>query len=140
MIYPHRTITRHPLPLMNMLEPEKNIPLIAVVGPCSSGKSTLAKRLRAVGYNVRHPAQEHSYVQTMWQRITKPDILVYLDVDYPHMRDRRPQTDGGPQRLAEQHRRLAHARQFCHFYLDTSHLTPDEVYSAVLHFLQQEVS
>jgi nicotinamide riboside kinase len=113
------------------------LPLIAIVGPCSSGKSTLATRLNQAGYVVRHPAQEHSYVQNMWQRLTRPDVLVYLDVDYPHMRDRRPHTDGGPQRLAEQHQRLAHARRHCHFYLDTSYLSPEEVYSAVFQFLQQ---
>lgn len=116
-------------------DPESYSPLIAIVGPCSSGKSTLVKRLQTKGYTARTPAQEHSYVQNMWQRLTKPDVLIYLDVDYPAMRGRRPHTDGGPQRLAEQHRRLEHARHHCDFYLDTSQLTPEEVFTAVLHFL-----
>ncbi|MEI2607989.1 MAG: hypothetical protein V9G20_05095 [Candidatus Promineifilaceae bacterium] len=54
---------------------------IALVGPCSSGKSTLGRILQAQGYEVRQPAQEHSYVPDMWQKLTKPDLLIYLDVD-----------------------------------------------------------
>ena len=47
-------------------------PLIAIVGVCASGKSTLAKALRERGYNARQVLQEHSYVPYMWQRITRP--------------------------------------------------------------------
>ncbi len=108
---------------------------VAVVGPCSSGKSTLTNALKAAGYQARHPAQEHSYVATMWQRLTQPDVLIYLDVDYPNMRSRRPHIDGGPQRLAEQHHRLRHAREHCDFYLDTSGLSMAEVETAVFNFL-----
>ena len=108
---------------------------VAVVGPCSSGKSTLTNALKAAGYEARHPAQEHSYVANMWERITQPDVLVYLDVDYANMRGRRPLTDGGPQRLAEQHYRLRHARENCDFYLDTSGLSVAEVETAVFTFL-----
>ncbi len=108
---------------------------VAVVGPCSSGKSTLTNALKAAGYEARHPAQEHSYVANMWQRITQPDVLVYLDVDYANMRARRPLTDGGPQRLAEQQHRLRHARENCDFYLDTSGLNVAEVETAVFNFL-----
>lgn len=108
---------------------------VALVGPCSAGKSTLIPALRAAGYEARHPAQEHSYVQDMWQRITRPDVLIYLDVSYPAARQRRPFIDGGPQRLAEQHARLAHARAHCDFYLDTSELSPRQVREAVFAFL-----
>lgn len=109
--------------------------LVAVVGPCSCGKSTLTKALKAAGYNARHPAQEHSYVPNMWERITQPDVLIYLDVDYVNARLRRPHIDGGPQRLAEQHHKLRHAREHCDFYLDTSGLSAAEVETAVLTFL-----
>ena len=109
---------------------------VAVVGPCSAGKSTLVEALRVAGYDARHVAQEHSYVPAMWQRISKPDILIYLDVSYQAARARRPTIDGGPQRLAEQHRRLAHAREHCHFYLDTSFLQPAEVKAQVFTFLK----
>lgn len=108
---------------------------VAVVGPCSAGKSTLLPSLKAAGYEARQPAQEHSFVPDMWQRVTRPDILIYLDVSYPAARLRRPYIDGGPQRLADQQLRLVHARNHCDFYLDTSDLTPQQVRQAVLEFL-----
>ena len=111
---------------------------LAVVGPCSAGKTTLVQALRAAGYETRHVAQEHSYVPDMWQRISRPDLLIFLDVDYAAALARRPTTTGSPARLAQQATRLAHARQHCHFYLDTSQLTPDEVRQQVLAFLQQQ--
>lgn len=113
---------------------------IAVVGPCSSGKSTLIKALQGAGYTARHIAQEHSYVANMWQRITKPDVLIYLDIDYPNSIARRPHIDGGPQRLEEQHWRLRHARQYCDIYLDTSNRSPSEIQTEVLQFLDEFVA
>lgn len=118
---------------MSTTEPAS--PRIALVGPCASGKSTLGRFLRAAGYEVRQPAQEHSYVPHMWQRLSRPDILIYLDLDLPALMRRLPTNHGGPERLAEQRRRLAHARAHCDFYLDTSHLTPEEVRAQVLAFL-----
>ena len=50
-------------------------PLVGIVGPCSAGKSVLARRLRAAGYEVREIRQEHSVTPTMWQRLTHPDHL-----------------------------------------------------------------
>jgi len=108
---------------------------IAVVGPCSSGKSTLTTALKAAGYEARHPAQEHSYVPNMWQRLSQPDLLIYLDVDYANARARRPHIDGGPQRLAEQRHRLRHALEKCDLYLDSSGLSVVEVETAVFNFL-----
>ncbi len=109
---------------------------IALVGPCSAGKSTLAPYLRAAGFKIRQPAQEHSFSPTMWQRLTRPDILIYLDVSYLAARRRRPYIDGGPERLEEQHMRLRHARQHCDFYLDTSDLPPPVVFELVVDFLR----
>lgn len=115
---------------------EANIPLrVAVVGPCSAGKSTLLPSLNDAGYEARQPAQEHSFVADMWQRITRPDILIYLDVSYTAARLRRPHIDGGPERLADQHVRLIHARNHCDYYLDTSNLTPLQVRQTVLTFI-----
>ncbi|MFO7537716.1 MAG: hypothetical protein R6X32_06610 [Chloroflexota bacterium] len=111
---------------------------IAVVGPCSAGKSLLVAELRQQGYEARQPAQEHSYVADMWRRLTQPDLLIYLDVDYAAARTRRPTTTT-QQRLAEQAERLRHARQHCDFYLDTSGLDPDGVKTAVLNFLQSSI-
>ncbi|MDX1414130.1 MAG: hypothetical protein R3293_08055 [Candidatus Promineifilaceae bacterium] len=117
----------------------KNLPKtgvrVAVVGPCSAGKSTLLPALKAAGYNARSPAQEHTIVPDLWQRNFQPDILIYLDVSYDAARERRPHIDGGPQRLADQHGKLAHALEHNDFYLDTSNLTPQEVREAVFDFL-----
>ncbi|MFQ5420067.1 MAG: hypothetical protein ACE5EY_06855, partial [Anaerolineae bacterium] len=103
---------------------------IALVGPCAAGKSTLAAGLKAAGLTVRQPAQEHSYVADMWQRMSRPDLLIYLDVDFEHVQTRRPKNHGGPARLAQQTGRLAHARAHCDFYVDTSVLPPKEVKTA----------
>lgn len=108
---------------------------IAVVGACASGKSTLVNALREAGYQVRHVAQEHSYVPHMWQRFTHPDILIYLDVDYDAIMARRPNFNFKPGDLAEQTRRLDHARKNCDLYLDTSRMTVAEVREKTLAFL-----
>ena len=108
---------------------------IALVGPCSSGKSMLADFLKPLGYAVRQPTQEHSGVPNMWQRISKPDLLIFLDVDYENTRRRRPHHDRGEDGLAAQQRKLAHARANCDFYIDTSGLTPVEIQNQVLAFL-----
>jgi chloramphenicol 3-O-phosphotransferase len=71
----------------------------------------------------------------MWQRLSNPDVLIYLDINYDEARSRRPHIDGGPRRLQEQHSRLAHAREHCDYYLDTTDLTPEEVRAAVFRFL-----
>ena len=115
---------------------EDDLLRVAVVGPCSAGKTTVIPAIKAAGFEARHPAQEHSLVPNMWQRISRPDVLIFLDVSYTAARQRRPFIDGGPQRLAEQHRRLAHAREHCDFYLNTSDLAPHEVEEAVLAFLE----
>ena len=117
------------------MEPPSHQFLIGVVGPCGSGKSTLIAGLEKRGYVCRHIAQEHSYVQAMWQRITKPDILIFLDASFPVSTARRKltwqRTDHD-----EQYRRLAHARQHANVVIDTDALTPEQVLQKVLHFLQ----
>ncbi len=113
---------------------------IAVVGPCSAGKSTLTSALREAGYKARHPAQEHSCVPDMWLRLSNPDILIFLDLSYEQARARRPHIDGGPRRLQEQYDRLAHAREHCDYYLDTSDMNPQEVRRAVFVFLNGYLS
>ena len=101
-------------------------PLIAVVGPCASGKSLLVQRLRERGYDAREVAQEHSYVPTMWQRITQPDLLVYLDVTWEVACQRRPM-DTRPEWWEELAQRLRHARQHAHLYINTDTLAPEEI-------------
>ncbi len=107
-------------------------PLIAVVGVCAAGKTTLARSLRQHGYNVRPVLQEHSYVPTMWQRITKPDILIYLFADLAAVRWRR-HDPGFPEWLfQEELHRLRHAREHCHIFIDTCALTPQDVLTQAL--------
>lgn len=104
---------------------------IAVVGPCGAGKSTLAKALQERGHNARQIAQEHSYVPSMWQILTNPDILIYLDVTYQPGTQRK-HLNWTLKEFNEQIRRLVHARENCHIYIHTDTLTPAEVLSEVL--------
>jgi len=116
----------------------ENQPLIAVVGPCASGKSTLVKHLQQRGYNAREVNQEHSYVPTMWQRFTKPDLLVYLDVSQETASERRSaEADATWWHALNQ--RLEHASQHADLHIQTDDLTPREVLNRVLAFLEHEV-
>jgi ATPase subunit of ABC transporter with duplicated ATPase domains len=109
---------------------------IGVVGPCGAGKSTLTASLKKYGYNARHIAQEHSYVPAMWQRITNPDKLIFLDVSYELSKFRR-KLNWTEAEYAEQHHRLRNARQHADLYIDTNNLTPEQVLARVLAFLEQ---
>jgi predicted ATPase len=111
----------------------KNL-LIGVVGPCAAGKSTLIAGLKERGFDARHIAQEHSYVQDMWQRITDPGLLIFLDVSYPVSCARR-KLDWTEADWREQQRRLSHAREHADFYLDTDGLDIAGVLRVVLQFL-----
>jgi RNase adaptor protein for sRNA GlmZ degradation len=103
---------------------------VTVVGPCGAGKSELVSRLLALGYEARHCAQEHSYVPDMWQRISRPEILVFLDAA-PAVIARRRCAPLDELYLAEERRRLAHARAHCQVYVDTDALDPEQVAAAV---------
>jgi deoxyadenosine/deoxycytidine kinase len=108
--------------------------VIGLVGVCGSGKTTLKNLLEPYGFNLRHIAQEHSYVQTMWKQLTHPDVLIFLDASFPET-IRRRNLNWTVDEYNEQHRRLAHARQNADFYLMTDGLTPEEVLSSILEFL-----
>ena len=107
---------------------------VVLVGICGSGKSTLARELLARGYEVRECRQEHSGVPHMWQVISRPDVLVYLDASEDTLirRGRRPYMPGW---LEEQRQRLAHARAHCDLYVMTDELTPAQVLEQVHGFL-----
>ena len=109
---------------------------IAVVGPCASGKTVLEHRLRELGYQVTSCAQEHSYVPEMWQRISRPDLLIYLEATLSSIAERRV-IDWGEEHLAEQRHRLRHAREHCDLYLQTDGLTEEEVFERVRRFLEK---
>jgi deoxyadenosine/deoxycytidine kinase len=110
-------------------------PLIGVVGPCGSGKSTLIAALEEHGYACRHIAQEHSYVQAMWQVISKPDVLIYLGASFPTSTARR-NLNWLESEYREQLRRLAHAREHAHLVVNTDELTPEQVLQKALDFLE----
>jgi thymidylate kinase len=109
--------------------------LIGVVGPCSAGKTTLIRGLKARGYTARHIAQEHSFVPDMWKRISNPDILIYLDVSYEVSMQRR-KLDLSEREFEIQLERLSHARQNADFFLNTDQENPEEVLNKVLIFLE----
>lgn len=113
--------------------------LIGFVGPCASGKSTITSELEARGYKTRHIAQEHSYVKDMWQRITNPDILIFLQASYPVTLKRRDlnwkEKDYNQQQL-----RLSHAREHADLYINTDDLSIEEVIQQILNFIQQKLS
>lgn len=107
---------------------------IALVGPCGSGKSALAERLRQAGYEASPVAQEHSYVPDMWRRMCNPDILIYLDASLETIqaRLRRPWEERW---LELQRARLRHAREHCDLYLCTDGKSLDQLVEEVLRFL-----
>lgn len=107
---------------------------IGVVGPCAAGKSTLIAGLRLRGYQAKHIAQEHSYVQDMWQRLTNPDVLIYLDASYPVTLQRRKLNWTEAEYLV-QIDRLAHARQHADLRINTDSLAPEEVVERVIQWL-----
>jgi cytidylate kinase len=117
------------------MEPPSHKPLIGVVGPCGSGKSTLIRGLEKRGYACRHIAQEHSYVQAMWQKISKPDVLIYLSASFPVSSARR-KLNWQKKDHEEQLRRLDHARQHASLFIDTDQLTPEQVLQRVLKYLE----
>jgi len=108
---------------------------VAVVGACASGKSTLVNSLRAEGFEVRHVAQDHSFVPDMWLKISRPDVLIFLVVNYETIKARRPKTTLRPPDLVEQERRLAHARENCNLLIDTNQLAPEQVLAQALEYL-----
>ena len=111
--------------------------LVGVVGPCAAGKTTLTAYLQSKGYNVRHIAQEHSYVHEMWKIITNPDILIYLEVDYRET-VKRKKLDWTEDEYREQLRRLSHAHEHADLIIDTNQMTAEEVLATVENYLSIE--
>jgi deoxyadenosine/deoxycytidine kinase len=109
------------------------VPRIVIVGPCASGKSTLAVNLGSQGIDARISGQEHSEIKTLWQR-QNPDILVGLNLDLATLRQRRGQS--WSQSLFDtQQRRLQHAFAAAHLLLDTARLSEQEVTDRVMQLI-----
>ncbi len=109
--------------------------MIAIVGPCGSGKTVLANGLQRHDYNARQIAQEHSFVQDMWRVLTKPDILIYLDASYETCTLRK-QFNWRQDEYERQLQRLSNAREHCDIYLQTDDLSPEQVLREILDHLQ----
>jgi deoxyadenosine/deoxycytidine kinase len=115
--------------------------LIGVVGPCGAGKSTLTDALDSLGYTTRHIAQEHSYVKDMWQRITNPDVLIFLQASFPVTSQRKGKLfHWSEAEYNEQQHRLAHAREHADLEIDTDNLSIQEVLDQVLAFIEKIIS
>jgi hypothetical protein len=73
----------------------------------------------------------------MWQRITDPDYLIFLDASFDVSTERKS-LDWSESEYDEEQRRLAHAREFCDLYLLTDGMKPEDVLQAVLSALGLE--
>jgi dephospho-CoA kinase len=108
---------------------------VAIVGVCASGKSTLAKALRQFGIDAVDVAQEHSLVPYMWEKLTRPDVLIYLEASQATVRARWPHK-GNVDFVEEQMRRLAHARAHADIIITVDELSPQQTLARVLQQLE----
>jgi len=111
-------------------------PLVGIVGPCGSGKSTLKAALLERGIRAREIVQEHSYVPTMWRRVANPNLLIYLDVSLEVARQRGRQLSD--REWNDLQGRLVHARAHADLVVDTNALDPNEVLERAMGFLKRE--
>lgn len=74
-------------------------------------------------------------MQTMWQKITNPDVLIFLHASFPVSTQRR-KLNWQKSDHDEQERRLSHARRHAKLWIDTDLLTPEQVLEKALHYLK----
>ena len=111
-------------------------PIIGVVGPCASGKTTLVAALRSNGYQVRHIAQEHSYVSDMWKQMSNPDFLIYLDVSF-EVSMNRSGSAWTRSIFDKQVDRLKHAYSHADLIIETDGQSPEQVLKMVLDYINK---
>ena len=107
---------------------------IGIVGICGAGKTTLAEGLKKHGISIRQIAQEHSFVEDMWQIISNPDVLIFLEVSYPVTMERK-NFHWKQKEYQQQADRLQHAYEHADLHIETDGLTAEEVLRKVLEFL-----
>lgn len=117
-----------------MAEPAAHPLIVGVVGPCGAGKSTLIAGLRLHGISGRHIAQEHSYVQHMWERLVHPDVLIFLNASFRTCTDRR-HLNWLESDYSEQLRRLAHARLHADLIIETDEIPAEAVLAQAVRFI-----
>jgi chloramphenicol 3-O-phosphotransferase len=75
----------------------------------------------------------------MWQQITRPHLLIYLDVSQEVAGQRRA-AEAGAAWWQELQQRLRHAREHADLRIDTDQLSPEEVIDRAVAFLQRHAS
>lgn len=108
--------------------------LVAIVGVCASGKTTLVKGLREAGFDAYNVAQEHSCIKKFWNR-KKPDVLIMIDATLSAIKKRRFVT-WDEDRLVVQHERLRDARENANLYIQTDELSREEVLQTIINFIR----
>lgn len=111
---------------------------IVIVGPCASGKSTLAANLRAAGLDARVSGQEHSEISYLWSRM-EPDVVVALHIDLETLRSRRGPT-WSARLFDHQMRRLREAYAAADLHLDTATLDESQALAHVLDMVRHNLS
>lgn len=109
--------------------------IIAIVGVCASGKSTLVTELKKAGFNAYNVAQEHSCVKKFWNR-HKPDFLIMIDAALPAIKKRRL-VNWDQSRLDLQHERLKDAQENADLYIQTDLFSKEEVLQQVINFIRR---
>ena len=117
-----------------MGEPDQRGPVLAVVGPCAAGKTTLVLELSSRGCAAREVAQEHSVVSDLWRRRGHEGPMVFLDVS-PGVACKRRGITIVPSWWSAASSRLTVARRDADLYLCTDQLSREQVLSRVLAYL-----
>jgi len=115
-------------------DPDQRGSVLAVLGPCAAGKTTLVLELRRRGYVAREVAQEHSAVPDLWRKRGHPGPMVFLDVS-PEIACNRRGIAVVPSWWSSASSRLEMARRDADLYLCTDELSREQVLSGVLAYL-----
>ena len=119
------------MPSENPTDPRR----IVVIGPCAAGKTTLATRLRELGYDARVSGQEHSEIVDLWARL-EPDVLIGLRIDLETLRGRRS-ASWSDRIYARQQERLRSAYEHADLVIDADAIDVDAVVATVVSWLQR---